>query len=206
MEQVIDPIVTGAEQVVEQASGALTDDVKTQDDALPTGPTGGGTGGTTFTVANATENRDEETLNDVATALAAKTEAGSTLPTLGSISTTLDGAGKVASASVTVTETVTLPKWTKRDTQCDRHKAEWDRFLTALTAHEQGHVAIDRKYFENITAKLVGLKDSDVDAKVAATQALAQTDNDTFDATTAHGTNAGTSIDAGTSAALDKVD
>ena len=175
-----------------------TDDVKPDDQTLPQGgtttPT---TWGSTFTVSNATENRDEESLNDVATALSNKTEAGSTLPTMGDIKTDLDGNSKVLKAAVTVTETVTLPKWTKYDKQCDRHKAEWDRFSAALKTHEDSHVAIDRKWFENITSKLIGLKDSDVDAKLAAIQAQAQKDNEDYDTANGHGTKNGTNIDAG---------
>ena len=166
---------------------------------------GGGRGSTTITPARAAEDRDEETLNEVATALSNKTEAGSTLPTFGDIKTDLDANSRVTGATLTITETVTLPKWTKYDKQCQRHKDEWDRFSAALKTHEDGHVAIDKKVFTDMHKQLIGLKDTDVDAKVTAIQADAQTKNDEYDTKNGHGTKEGTNIDAGIRC-TDKVD
>jgi predicted secreted Zn-dependent protease len=126
-------------------------------------------------------------------------EAGSTRPSFSTVTTTTDGNGRVTSASLTVTETVTLPTWTKADDQCEPIKKEWNRFHAALSTHEDGHVAIDRKFFASIDKKLVGLKDEDVDAKLEEIQKKAQQENDDFDspAKTDHGRNNGTKIDAG---------
>jgi Bacterial protein of unknown function (DUF922) len=190
------PAAQPIENTTQAGSGPSETAGAGQDDSTQLN-TATGVGSTTFNVVPAEESRGEDTLNDVASVLSARGEAGSTQPSFGQINTDLDANSVVKSATLTVTETVTTPTWTKRDAQCDPIKTEWDRFHVAITAHEQKHVALDRKWFANIHASLVGLKDSDVDAKVAAIQAKAQTDNDAMDATTAHGVNEGTGINAG---------
>jgi predicted secreted Zn-dependent protease len=45
--------------------------------------------------------------------------------------------------------TITLPKWTGYDSACKEVKAEWDRFLAALTTHEQGHDQVSEDALKN---------------------------------------------------------
>src|SRR4051812_11569221 len=216
-EEFVDDVVAGAKevvadvaagvQVVEQGVEELIDDaaaaIAQANQVGGQGATqlGAGattaSGGTTFTRSDVEEKRDDETLNDVATALANRGEAGSTQPSFGTISTTLDTNGKVTAATLTVTETVTMPTWTKVDKQCDPIKKEWTRFRTALAVHEQGHVDIDKKWFGNLDQRLVGIKDDAVDAKVEEIKKKADKDNNDYDTTTKHGLTQGTGIDAG---------
>ena len=52
------------------------------------------------------------------------------------------GRCRVVSATVTLNVTITLPEWTPPSGATRALRDRWDRFLGALTAHEQGHVDI----------------------------------------------------------------
>jgi hypothetical protein len=198
VEATVEAVEQGVEEVIDDVTAALaqTNQLTTQG-ATPLAGGSGGSAGTTFTRSDVEEKRDDATLNDVATALSNRGEAGSTQPSFGTISTTLDGGGKVTAATVTVTETVTMPTWTKADKQCEPIKKEWTRFRAALAVHEQGHVDIDKKWFGNLDQRLVGVKDDAVDTKVEQIKAQADKENNEYDTKTDHGLKQGTGIDAG---------
>ena len=65
---------------------------------------------------------------------------------------------KVKSAKVSVIETVQLPSWTNADSPSvqDEQKAEWKRYVGAMSAHEQLHVSDDRGIYEKMAASLPG--------------------------------------------------
>src|SRR4051812_19861772 len=159
---------------------------------------GGGAGKTNFQVKNASDVHNEATLNEVATALSNQTEAGSVVSAVGAAQNVkTNGAGKVTGFDVDVTETVTLPTWSKADKQCQPIKDEWDRFSTAIAAHENKHLAIDRTNLADLAAKCIGVDESKLDDKIQAIRDKADKENDDFDTKSGHGTKEGTNIDAG---------
>lgn len=65
--------------------------------------------------------------------------------------------GLVDTVDVRVHVTVTTPLWTGYTRAAAAERREWDRFCTALRAHEQGHVELVREYLTGIDARLIGL-------------------------------------------------
>jgi predicted secreted Zn-dependent protease len=101
----------------------------------------------------------------------------------------------IARAEVEVWLEITLPHWAEYASATPAEQAEWDRFLQALQAHEDGHVEIVRQYTENADVMLEGLNDHDAakawkDNQDALNHATAH-----YDAGNDHGRNAGTTIE-----------
>lgn len=94
----------------------------------------------------------------------------------------------ITSAVVTVTQTMTLPQWAERGTQCAPVQASWDTFLSALRNHEDGHVAIDNKRLANIHRRFVGVAVSGIQAKTDTVTAEVQAVQDAYDTANHHGT------------------
>jgi hypothetical protein len=160
--------------------------------------TGGGSATTNFQVKNASDVHNEATLNDVATALSNQAEAGSVVSDVKTPQNiTTDAADRVTGFTIDVVETVTLPTWSKADKQCKPIKDEWDRFSTAISAHEAKHLAIDRARLADLAQKCVGVKESDLDDKIQKIRDQADKENADFDTKSAHGVNEGTGINAG---------
>ena len=109
-----------------------------------------------------------------------------------------------------ISTTITLPKWTDGYSDgCDEVKAEWDRFLAALTTHEQGHDQVSEKALtdaqpsttiigvgsDRVEATAVANAQADLEAKYAAEgQRLLDAinaANDQYDADTDHGATQG---------------
>ena len=103
--------------------------------------------------------------------------------------------GRIVRVTVTVPVTVTLPEWPESSRLPPAARAEWNRFLRALDAHEQGHVRIARRYFTRIGQRMVGLTLAQAEERWQANlQAWREADRE-FDAQTDHGRNTGTIID-----------
>jgi len=133
------------------------------------------------------------TLRQAAESVAARPEAGQTLtsPVLN-----MAPPGKWPThVQVIVGQAVQLPEWDGKASATQNQRNEWDRFKAAITAHEAGHVSTDVKAFANahvkIRAQPTRAKGSE-EFDTIGTQA--DTDNDSFDARTDHGRNAGTNI------------
>ncbi len=156
------------------------------------------TSGTTINVVNTTYSVSG-TLLEAANTLAARTEAGSTTSQFSDIAYTTTESGRVVTANITVTETISLPVWSGYAAASAAEKAEWDRFHAALAAHEQHHVQIDRTAYTNIHAKLVGKSQTRADEIIDQTETATTALNDAYDTQTAHGRNAGTTINPPTS-------
>ena len=136
-------------------------------------------------------------LRTVATAIAARTEAGSekSAPSQDTETATPDGGTeKVTAARVTVKVDVELPSWSDKSSATANQQKEWDRFFKAITAHEDGHVALDKTAYADVHAKMVGKTPADADKKVDDAEAKAKTDNDTYDNNNDHGVKQGTGI------------
>lgn len=129
-----------------------------------------------------------------------------------------DGHRYTASITRTITSwsiktTITLPKWTGYDSACDAEKAEWDRFLAALTAHEEGHDKASEDALKNANplttitgvgsacdeATAVANAQADLAAKYAAegqrVQAAIDAANTQYDTDTDHGATQGAVLD-----------
>jgi predicted secreted Zn-dependent protease len=133
------------------------------------------------------------TLADVAAHIGQMVEAGQTHwhPTFHA--TRWEGQ-TIAEAHVDVAITVTMPNWSGSSSASAEEQAEWERFLGALHAHEQGHLDLAQTYLANADTLLEGF-----DEHTAATQwqnnlhAL-QTASDQYDAGNHHGEDEGTII------------
>jgi hypothetical protein len=64
----------------------------------------------------------------------------------------IDANGRVIRVTITVPVTVTLPEWPEASNLPPAARVEWERFLRALTDHEQGHVARIRQHLEHFGA------------------------------------------------------
>lgn len=84
-----------------------------------------------------------------------------------------------------------IPKWVDRDKGSAAAKAEWDRFIGKLSEHEEGHVAIALKSFEDLATALVGVKITDLTKTFNDSQAALKADQKKMDTDTDNGTKAG---------------
>jgi predicted secreted Zn-dependent protease len=147
-------------------------------------------------VERASYNVSGATLRDVAGAIAHLPEAGSTewFPHYDYNS---DERGAVTEVSVRVGWRVTLPNWDGYHGACQPERDEWDRFLTALDAHEQGHIDVAIGHLSGLDEHMLG--GSAHQAGVIFEQALQQLQaaSNAYDQSTDHGRNTGTIIDVG---------
>jgi len=116
-------------------------------------------------------------------------EAGSVLPVFGAEYVDLNSAGKIVRAHLIIDEVLAMPTWPELDKQCDPVQAEWRRFETALGTHEQGHIAIDQKWFSNLHRKMIGHDPNDAVLDKNAAVASADSENIAYDGRTQHGVN-----------------
>jgi predicted secreted Zn-dependent protease len=152
--------------------------------------------------------------------------------TLGYTTTTedVDGNCKVTidagSVTVALTCDILLPHWTNYANGTAAEKAEWDRFIAALTVHEEGHctrfmahqaalqaaavAALEGKSFtiegpcpaDCNDSVYVAAVQAQVDALLAANAAYTaanaaiDTEQDDYDTTTGHGSTQGADLDA----------
>jgi len=136
-------------------------------------------------------------LRAVANAVAGRTEAGSvtTTPTKDTETWAPDGgADKVTAARVTVDQVMELPTWTDKSKATPDQQTEWDRFKTAITTHETGHVSKDKTSFAGTHATKVGQAPADSNTRFDSVVAQAKTDNETYDTATQHGLTQGTGL------------
>jgi hypothetical protein len=91
------------------------------------------------------------------------------------------------SATLDVTQTMTLPQWAERDTASQAAQRSWDRFLAALRQHENGHLTIDKQMFTGAHRRFVGIPSAQVEQKSNTLRAQVQAKQDAFDTQTDHG-------------------
>jgi len=136
-------------------------------------------------------------LRTVANAIAARTEAGSVVATPSADTEEWQppgGTNKVTAARVTVAQVLELPSWSDKSTATKNQQAEWDRFFSAISTHEAGHVTKDKTAFAGAHSKMVGQSPGDADTALDKVDKQAKTDNDTYDAGNHHGIDQGTGI------------
>ena len=88
-----------------------------------------------------------------------------------------------------------MPQWVEYGSASQPEKDEWDRFIAALEAHEQGHIDIVKQQLSGIDEQMAG--QSPDAAKQIWQNALSdlQSASDNYDAQSDHGRNQGTIID-----------
>jgi predicted secreted Zn-dependent protease len=134
------------------------------------------------------------TLADIVSALEGSDEAGST-DWHGSTYTSHHGEdGQVTSVDVQVQITVSMPHWVERAQAPHAEQVEWDRFVAALHAHEQGHIDLVHTYLEHVDGHMVHMDEAAAAQVWADTFTNLQAASDQYDAANGHGTNAGTTI------------
>lgn len=89
--------------------------------------------------------------------------------------------------TVHVTQVLTMPQWAERDKQCPGVQKAWDSFVAALRAHENGHLAIDRKEFASAHTRFVGKPADKIDEESRALQAHVRAVQEEYDTRTDHG-------------------
>jgi Bacterial protein of unknown function (DUF922) len=133
---------------------------------------------------------------------------GTTLVAVATLISQMDEAGKAEwfptytltaddppTVSVTVNTRITMPRWVEYGSASQPEKDEWDRFIAALEAHEQGHIDIVKQQLSGIDEQMAG--PSPDAAKQIWQNALSdlQSASDNYDAQSDHGRNQGTIID-----------
>ncbi|BDI30383.1 hypothetical protein CCAX7_24340 [Capsulimonas corticalis] len=174
--------------------------------AIPLGPTG--TGSTTITPNPTTRTLSAPNLSqlwDVMTRSGTR-ESASVLPKMTpNPQYEYDGNNKVTKATITVVETKEMPQWTELPNQCPPIQAEWNRFYAVLDTHENNHIAIDKKHFTNLHARLIGKEQSVAWKMVDDEITAADTENQTYDTTSDHGVKEGAKINSWVQCAPEKI-
>lgn len=103
-----------------------------------------------------------------------------------------DGDCDPASAEVSVSIVVTLPELETTERLSRQDRANWDRYLRALAAHEHNHVRLARAGAEQMSTYMRGAPDcaTMVAARTQIGDAVREASR-TYDATTRHGATEG---------------
>jgi predicted secreted Zn-dependent protease len=133
------------------------------------------------------------TLAEVASAISAVVEAGRA-EWWPSYSCEWDG-DIVSSATVNVTQRMTMPRWPGYTHASDAAKAEWDRFWHALEQHEEGHFHLVQSYLATLDQQLVGQHRDAVQRGFEQALNDLATASENYDAQTNHGLSYGTVLD-----------
>ena len=137
---------------------------------------------------------DGATLREVADALAHLPEAGR-VTWSPSFALQQDASGTVTKAGVSCGFEVHMPVWTGYRAASEPAREEWDRWWTALDAHEQGHIDISGRSVRRHRGRHGRLRGCGRRSRVPRAEARAQADSDAYDAATGHGVSAGTEMD-----------
>jgi predicted secreted Zn-dependent protease len=102
--------------------------------------------------------------------------------------------GRLVSVTVKVRTVVTMPRWAGEASARPAEKNEWNRFLSALRAHEKGHLELVVRQLKDVDAQLVGKSIAAArDRWMQALEALNAT-SEAYDRATDHGRRQGTCI------------
>jgi hypothetical protein len=157
-------------------------------------PLGGGAGNVTYSYSKASSSGgnfqftdpDYDTLMATLTARMGGEEIGRTVPNLtlalnginipqdGSAANVPDDTAPVKTGTFAVVDNITLPTWTNVTAPAvqDAQRTEWNRYTTAVAAHEDLHAADDKATYDPVGAALAQKKiGAAIDAVSAATTA-----------------------------------
>lgn len=96
--------------------------------------------------------------------------------------------GSVTSVDLTVTLTILLPVWEPEEEPSRPESNEWNRFLRALRAHEDGHIDIFRREAAVTYRRLLASKPSKIVDKLESERRRIKRLSDAYDTRTGHGT------------------
>ena len=106
-----------------------------------------------------------------------------------------DDSQVVTGGTLTVDLEVLVPAWGRRSEANDAVRAEWDRWSDALMTHEMGHADLVYRYLDNFEGTLVGMSKDDAWAAFERVKADLQQASNSYDSSTNHGINQGTTLD-----------
>jgi len=192
-----------AADVLRDLADETVDPTRADQDDQGVQPPAPASSGTTISMNETTFNVSG-TFVAMANDLAARSEAGSVISRVSDIYL-FPTSDPVTLTNVTVSETRSLPRWVDRGDPNAAQVAEWERFLGALSAHEQSHIDIDKQTFADVHAKALGVSHAKANERIDSTIAAADAANQDFDSSTDHGRNAGTKIDTNAGASTQKV-
>ena len=133
----------------------------------------------------------------MATAIAARTEAGSvtTTPVADTETYAPDGGTeKVTAARVTAAQVLELPTWTDKSTATKNQQAEWDRFHGGSRRTRTATSRPTRRPSPAPIRRWWASRPADADTKLDEVDKQAKTDNATYDTGNDHGLKQGTGI------------
>jgi predicted secreted Zn-dependent protease len=133
------------------------------------------------------------TLSDVAEEIAGKEESAKA-EWFPSYTYTTTGQ-QLGTAEVIVRTKITMPRWSSYDSAQEADQREWDRFFSALQAHEQGHVDLVLQHLTKIDEQLLGQSPSGAAEIWRDALDTLKAASDAYDHDTDHGRNQGTIID-----------
>jgi hypothetical protein len=97
----------------------------------------------------------------------------------------VDGAkdpdGNIATCAITYDLATMLPEWPQKGSQPAEDQAKFNAWRASVAAHEKGHRDIYKRELGKERAEVVGPKAADIDAQIAAVQAVAETAQDAWD-------------------------
>jgi predicted secreted Zn-dependent protease len=95
--------------------------------------------------------------------------------------------GTITRVDLTMTLTIDMPVWSKAGSARKPEQDEWNRFLLALRAHEDGHIAICRREAPVAYDKLLKSAPSTINDVLERERARIKRLNDVYDHQTDHG-------------------
>lgn len=140
----------------------------------------GATARTTYEVTAAT-------LSDAVDLIAGRSEAGKCSWSVGYNYESVGRDGKPRGLTVDATITIEMPVWVGRDAARAVERAEWDRFRSALSDHEDGHDTRARTGLQRLHDTLVATAANRLSATFTSEKARIQRESNAFDRTTDHG-------------------
>lgn len=130
---------------------------------------------------------DARTLAEAARLVAGRNEAGHCGWSMTYEYEDTDRAGKPKGLTVTLTIEIELPRWVGRDSAPKAEQREWDRFLAALTRHEDGHREIAERGATRMHDRISQARARRADSIYHEEMRKTQNESDRYDTRTAHG-------------------
>ncbi len=104
--------------------------------------------------------------------------------------------GRTTRVNITLTLTIRLPRWQEgRDEASPAARAEWDRMMGALRAHEERHAEIAREWAPRFKQRMLGVREGNVASRHSQTLGQVDQRQGQYDTQTTHGQTEGVSLD-----------
>ena len=105
--------------------------------------------------------------------------------------------GRASRVDVTLTLTIRMPRWTGSgwNNASAEAKAEWNRMIAALRAHEDRHAEIARRWASTFKERMINRPAGDLRTIFDQTWAEVNAEQEQYDEQTQHGRTQGVSLD-----------